>query len=85
VVVVQRGSNRLFLYEGTKFVRRLPVGTGRPANPTPLGRFEIASKIRHPWWYPPGSAHGCIRMLPREAEWLFRRVRVGTPVVIVPA
>jgi lipoprotein-anchoring transpeptidase ErfK/SrfK len=129
VIVIRRGSHRLFLYDGTKFVRRLPVGTGRPANPTPLGRFKIASKIRHPWWYPPDSgwaeglqpvppgpgnplgtrwmglsargigihgtpdrssvgysrSQGCIRMLPREAEWLFRRVRVGTPVVIVAA
>jgi hypothetical protein len=129
VVVVRRGSHRLFLYDGTKFVRRLPVGTGRHSKPTPLGRFTIASKIRRPWWYPPDSgwadglqpippgpgnplgtrwmglsargigihgtpdrssvgysrSHGCIRMLPREAEWLFRRVRVGTPVVIAPA
>jgi lipoprotein-anchoring transpeptidase ErfK/SrfK len=30
-------------------------------------------------------SHGCVRMLPREAEFLFRRVRVGTPVVIVAA
>jgi L,D-transpeptidase ErfK/SrfK len=129
VIVVRRGSHRLFLYDGTKLVRRLPVGTGRSANPTPLGRFTIVSKIRNPWWYPPHSgwadglqpippgpgnplgtrwmglsargigihgtpdrssvgysrSHGCIRMLPREAEWLFRRVRVGTPVVIVAA
>jgi hypothetical protein len=129
VVVVRRGSHRLFVYEGRHFIRRLPVGTGRPANPTPQGRFKIATKIRHPWWYPPDSgwadglqpippgpgnplgtrwmglsareigihgtpdrssvgysrSHGCVRMLPREAEWLFRRVRIGTPVVIVAA
>ena len=30
-------------------------------------------------------SHGCVRMYPRQAEWLFRRVRVGTPVLIVPA
>jgi L,D-transpeptidase ErfK/SrfK len=30
-------------------------------------------------------SHGCVRLLPREAEWLFRRVRVGTPVLIVAA
>jgi hypothetical protein len=30
-------------------------------------------------------SHGCIRMFPRQAAWLFRRVRVGTPVIIVPA
>jgi lipoprotein-anchoring transpeptidase ErfK/SrfK len=30
-------------------------------------------------------SHGCIRMHVPQAEWLFSRVRVGTPVVIVKA
>lgn len=30
-------------------------------------------------------SHGCIRMLIPQAEWLFDRVNVGTPVFIVPA
>jgi hypothetical protein len=29
-------------------------------------------------------SHGCVRMYLPQAEWLFRRVRVGTPVIIVP-
>jgi len=31
------------------------------------------------------ASHGCIRMHIRDAEWLFIRVRVGTPVFIVRA
>jgi lipoprotein-anchoring transpeptidase ErfK/SrfK len=31
------------------------------------------------------ASHGCIRMRIPEAEWLFSRVGVGTPVFIVPA
>jgi lipoprotein-anchoring transpeptidase ErfK/SrfK len=31
------------------------------------------------------ASHGCIRMRIAEAEWLFNRVRVGTPVFIVRA
>jgi lipoprotein-anchoring transpeptidase ErfK/SrfK len=31
------------------------------------------------------ASHGCIRMRIPEAEWLFSRVRVGTPVFIVRA
>jgi lipoprotein-anchoring transpeptidase ErfK/SrfK len=31
------------------------------------------------------ASHGCIRMAIPSAEWLFERVRIGTPVVIVPA
>jgi hypothetical protein len=30
------------------------------------------------------SSHGCVRMYLPQAEWLFRRVRIGTPVIIVP-
>ena len=29
------------------------------------------------------ASHGCVRMQVPEAEWLFERVRVGTPVVIL--
>ena len=31
------------------------------------------------------ASHGCIRMLVPEAEWLFERVEIGTPVYIVSA
>jgi lipoprotein-anchoring transpeptidase ErfK/SrfK len=31
------------------------------------------------------ASHGCVRMRISEAEWLFSRVRVGTPVFIVRA
>jgi L,D-transpeptidase catalytic domain/Putative peptidoglycan binding domain len=31
------------------------------------------------------ASHGCIRMLVPEAEWLFERVEVGTPVYILDA
>ena len=30
-------------------------------------------------------SHGCVRMLPSHAEWLFDRVEIGTPVFIVKA
>jgi lipoprotein-anchoring transpeptidase ErfK/SrfK len=30
------------------------------------------------------ASHGCIRMRIPEAEWLFRHVKIGTPVFIVP-
>jgi lipoprotein-anchoring transpeptidase ErfK/SrfK len=31
------------------------VATGQRIYPTPLGRFEIVTKWRNPWWYPPDS------------------------------
>ena len=44
--------------------------TGAPPNAASLGY---------------SASHGCIRMAIPSAEWLFERVRIGTPVVIAPA
>ena len=130
VIVIHRGINRLYLYNGTRLVRVFPVATGQPAWPTPLGHFEIVVKQVNPWWYPPtqdswaagakpippgpgnplgtrwmglsapgvgihgtsepwsighSESHGCIRMQIPSAEWLYNRVRIGTPVFIIPS
>jgi lipoprotein-anchoring transpeptidase ErfK/SrfK len=55
VVVIRRGSNRLFLYKGMKPWRTFVVATGQAVYPTPLGRFQIVVKWKDPWWYPPNS------------------------------
>ena len=53
IIVIHRGSNRLYLYSGTHLLRVFPVATGQPAWPTPLGHFQIVVKQVNPWWYPP--------------------------------
>ncbi len=55
VVVVRRRSNRLYLYDGMRLSRTFGVATGAARYPTPLGRFRIVVKWKHPWWYPPDS------------------------------
>jgi lipoprotein-anchoring transpeptidase ErfK/SrfK len=55
VVVIRRGSNRLFLYKGMKPWHSFVVATGQSVYPTPLGRFQIVVKWKDPWWYPPDS------------------------------
>ena len=55
VIVIRRGSNRLFLYRFDRLRRIFRVATGQSIYPTPLGRFEIQVKWRNPWWYPPNS------------------------------
>jgi lipoprotein-anchoring transpeptidase ErfK/SrfK len=126
-IVILRESKRLLLFQGARLVRWFRIATGQPSYPTPLGKFEIVTKQRDPWWYPPPStwargqspvppgpgnplgtrwmglsapyvgihgtpdaasigysaSHGCIRMKIPEAEWLFQRVKIGTPVFIV--
>jgi lipoprotein-anchoring transpeptidase ErfK/SrfK len=55
VIVIRRGSNRLYLYRGMRFWRIFAVATGQAQYPTPLGRFSLMVKWRNPWWYPPKS------------------------------
>jgi lipoprotein-anchoring transpeptidase ErfK/SrfK len=56
VIVIRRGSNRLFLYKGARSWRTFGVATGQRVYPTPLGRFQVVVKWKNPWWYPPSSA-----------------------------
>ena len=55
VIVIHRGSNRLYLYNGMRLWRVFGVATGQSAYPTPLGRWSVVVKWRNPWWYPPKS------------------------------
>jgi len=58
VVVIRRGSHRLYLYTGAHMRLRAGFGVavGQPIYPTPLGKFTVVTKQRNPWWYPPDSA-----------------------------
>ncbi len=55
VIVIRRGSNRLYLYKVKRPWRVFGVATGQSQYPTPLGRWTIVVKWRNPWWYPPKS------------------------------
>lgn len=55
LIVVRRSSNQLELYHGVTLVRKFGVATGQSAYPTPLGTFQVVTKVRDPWWYPPAS------------------------------
>ena len=55
VIVIQRESKSLNLYDGMRPVRGFRIATGMPQYPTPLGRFQIVTKWKNPWWYPPSS------------------------------
>jgi lipoprotein-anchoring transpeptidase ErfK/SrfK len=56
-LVVDRTLHRVSLYSkrGVK-LRMLGVAVGQSRYPTPIGRFEIVTRQRNPWWYPPKSA-----------------------------
>ncbi len=58
VVVIRRGSHRLYFYKGAhmRFRASFGVAVGQPIYPTPIGKFTIVTKQRNPWWYPPDTA-----------------------------
>jgi lipoprotein-anchoring transpeptidase ErfK/SrfK len=57
VVVIRRGSHRLYFYKGAHMRLRANFGVavGQPIYPTPVGKFTIVTMQRNPWWYPPDS------------------------------
>jgi lipoprotein-anchoring transpeptidase ErfK/SrfK len=55
IIVIRRGSNHLYLYNGMRPWRNFGVATGQSSYPTPLGHFSIEVMWRNPWWYPPNS------------------------------
>jgi lipoprotein-anchoring transpeptidase ErfK/SrfK len=53
VIVINRATNRLYLYAGDKLTRTFGVATGQAIYPTPRGTWHIVVKYRNPTWYPP--------------------------------
>ncbi len=63
-IVIHRESRELFLYTGTKLKRVFRVATGQSSYPTPIGHFEIVTKLRNPWWYPPAGSSWAVGKQP---------------------
>ncbi|HET7648041.1 MAG TPA: L,D-transpeptidase family protein [Gaiellaceae bacterium] len=53
VIVINRETNRLYLYDEDKLERSFPVATGQAIYPTPRGLWHIVVMWKNPWWYPP--------------------------------
>jgi lipoprotein-anchoring transpeptidase ErfK/SrfK len=53
VIVINRESNRLYLYNQTTLRRTFAVATGQAIYPTPRGLWHIVVMWKNPWWYPP--------------------------------
>ena len=52
-IVINRSTNRLFLYDLGKLRRVFKVATGQAIYPTPQGVWHIVVKWKNPTWYPP--------------------------------
>jgi lipoprotein-anchoring transpeptidase ErfK/SrfK len=66
----------------------VPPGPNNPLGTRWMGLSAPGVGIHgtdEPWSIGHSESHGCIRMQVPSAEWLYTRVRVGTPVFIISA
>lgn len=49
-IVIDKGVNRLTLYDGGEVVKTFPVATGRSPSLTPEGSFTIVNKLVNPYY-----------------------------------
>jgi lipoprotein-anchoring transpeptidase ErfK/SrfK len=69
-----------------KGLKPVPPGPGNPLGTRWMGLNTPGVGIHgtsEPWSIGHSESHGCIRMQVPDAEWLYSRVRVGTPVFII--
>jgi L,D-transpeptidase-like protein len=55
-LVLDLSARRLVLKRGSRAVRRMTVGVGRPSSPTPLGRFAVTDELSGGAY---GAYYGC--------------------------
>lgn len=53
-IVVDKSQNILFLKRNHKVIKTYLVSTGKN-NTTPVGRFKIVNKLKHPTWFKTGA------------------------------
>jgi len=56
VIVVDKTSHRLTLYNNMEVEKTYPIACGMPSWPTPSGTFKITSKTKWPTWVNPGTS-----------------------------
>jgi lipoprotein-anchoring transpeptidase ErfK/SrfK len=57
-IVVFLHERRVYLYDGTKLIRKYRIAIGQAQYPTPTGVFKIGRKSARPTWTNPGTAWG---------------------------
>lgn len=69
-----------------KGLKPIPPGPGNPLGTRWMGTSAPGVGIHgtsEPWSIGHSESHGCIRMQVPDAEWLYKHVRIGTPVFII--
>ena len=87
--IIQKQRNPTWIPPDSPWAKGLgpiPPGPGNPLGTRWMGTSAPAVGIHGtsaPSSIGSAASHGCIRMYIRDAEWLYERVSLGTPVLIV--
>jgi L,D-transpeptidase ErfK/SrfK len=55
IVLVSIPDRKLAVMEGGNVIARFPVAVGAAASPSPVGQFQIVSRVSKPTYYRPGT------------------------------
>jgi lipoprotein-anchoring transpeptidase ErfK/SrfK len=72
-VLIDKESNRLWLYQNGQIIREYPVATGRDPAQTPEGSFSVVFKTHNPSWTNPATGEtvpGGVPENPLGARWI---------------
>ena len=54
-LVINVRARTLELFENGEWVKSYPIAVGKPSTPTPLGTFQVSTKVKNPTWYGPNK------------------------------
>ncbi len=69
-IVVSIPDCKLAVIENGKVVKVYSTAVGAPVSPSPVGTFQVVSRIPHPTYYHPGKVIGPGKANPLGTHWL---------------
>lgn len=70
VVLVSIPDRKLAVLEGDDVVAMFPIAVGAAASPSPIGEFQIVSRVSNPTYYRPGTVIPAGKDNPLGTRWL---------------
>ena len=69
-IVVSLPDRKLALLENEELVRIYPVAVGAPVSPSPVGTFNVVTRVANPTYYKPGKVVGPGARNPIGTRWI---------------
>jgi len=69
-IVVSLPDRKLALIENDEIVSIFPIAVGAPQSPSPVGTFNVVSRVANPTYYKPGKVIGPGAANPIGTRWI---------------